>query len=149
MGLKWLLFPSNPLLIGYETLNYNKRLSESKKWIQIEDSPHKSKTINSVNGMQENTHQGNRSEPRIQNKTLRISVLVIMPNLALMLAMAESAVGWCWEAILLAIKSGHEVPVARIVIAMVYSEIPEWKQHYKNTERPHEMSKSKIRVPFN
>lgn len=30
---------------------------------------------------------------RIQNKALQISVVVLIPNLALMLAMAESAVG--------------------------------------------------------
>jgi hypothetical protein len=86
-------------------------------------------TINSVNGIQEHTHWCNKSKnSRIQNETLQISVIVLMPNLALMLAMAESALGWCWEAILLAIKSGHEVPVARIVIAMVYSEMPVSKQ---------------------
>lgn len=40
-------------------------------------------------------------------------------DLALMLAMAESAVGWCSAAILLAIRSGHEVPIARTVKAKV------------------------------
>lgn len=46
-------------------------------------------------------------------------------DLAFMLAVAECAVGcWCSAAILLAIRSGHEVPHARTVEAEVKSGIP-------------------------
>jgi hypothetical protein len=41
-----------------------------------------------------------------------------MKNLQVMFAMAESAVVWRSAAILLATKSGHEVPLANAVNAM-------------------------------
>lgn len=42
-----------------------------------------------------------------------------------MFAIAESAVVWRSAAILLATKSGHEVPLANTVNAMTYGFIPE------------------------
>jgi hypothetical protein len=48
-----------------------------------------------------------------------------------MFAMAESAVVWRSAAILLATKSGHEVPLANAVNAMTYAFIPEKTHNIK------------------
>lgn len=52
--------------------------------------------------------------------------------LQVMFAMAESAVVWRSAAILLATKSGHEVPLASAVNAMTYAFIPEEKEQHKD-----------------
>lgn len=51
------------------------------------------------------------------------------PYLQVMLAMAESAVNWRSAAILLATKSGHEVPLANAVNAMTYAFMPIRNMH--------------------